>query len=444
MSAATPRLPSLPLGARAYTLLVALLLPLALLRLGMKGLRNRAYWQRIGERFGRLPAHIGPADVWVHAVSVGEVAAAAVVVEALRRRRPALRVLVTTGTPTGSAAVRERFGASVAHCYCPYDHPALLAPFLRRVRPRLAVLMETELWPNLIRCCRRHQVAVALVNGRLSAASARAYARLPRLSANMLGALNWLGVQSRADARRLVCLGADRTRVERTGSVKFDTMRSDAPPPVPVVLRQGAPADRAVWMAASTHEGEDALLLTVVQRLRARYPDALLVLAPRHPERCNRVGEQVRRAGLSLLRHSQCLRDGAQAARLATAAVYLVDTLGALPGLFVQSDLAFVGGSLVPVGGHNVLEPAALGVPVLTGPHVHNFADICRRLGEAGGLLQVENAEALSRALLDLYAEPARRRALGAAARRFVQANRGAAEQVAERLTCLLEGSAQH
>lgn len=420
------------MGRRAYTALLYLLLPAVLLRLAWLGLRNRAYWRRLPERFGWSPVAPGPAGVWIHAVSVGEVQAAVPLVRALRARDPARAILVTTTTPSGSDAVRARLGESVVHCYCPYDYPGALARLLDRVRPALVVLMEVELWPNLVAACRARAIAVALVNARMSERGARRYGRLRRLSGEVLGALDWIAAQGADDAGRLVGLGAPAERVEVTGSLKFDVQLAGGARAAAQALRQRLGAARPVWVAASTHEGEEEQVLAAHGRVLAEQPGALLVLAPRHPGRCPRVAELCRRAGMSVVWHSR--PEGAPEA----AQVYLVDTLGELASFYGACDVAFVGGSLVSVGGHNVLEPAVLGVPVLTGPHVVHFALIVERLREAGGLRQVPDEGELARAVCGFIADPALRESEGARARRFVESNRGAAERVAQGLLELL------
>lgn len=420
------------LGRGAYTALLYLLLPLVLGRLAWVGSRNRAYWRRVPERFGLAAGRLGRVDIWLHAVSVGEVQAAVPLVAALRRGGGG-RILVTTTTPTGSAAVRARFGDTVAHSYMPYDYPAVLRRFLALTRPRLVVLMETELWPNLVAAAERSGIPVALVNARLSARGAARYARLPALVGEMVARLDWVAAQAEADASRLIALGASPSRVAVTGSVKFDQpLGSDLATRAAALRRRFGPG-RPVWIAASTHEGEEEAVLLAHRRLIRRHPRALLVLAPRHPERRARVTELLAREGFGWVAHSDGQVDAA------AAEVYVVDTLGELPGFYAAADIAFVAGSLVPVGGHNVLEPAALGVPVLTGPEVRHFADIVGRLAEAGGLRQVADADQLGEVLCEWFADPAGRAARGEAARAFVEANRGATERVAAGLLGLLD-----
>lgn len=402
-----------------------LAMPVLLARLALRALRNPAYRGAWLQRFGvvQLPPSSGP-RLWLHAVSVGEAQAAAPLVEALQARHGALDVLVTTTTPTGRQRVERLLGTRVTHCYVPYDLPGAVARFLDRTGPQLAVFMETELWPNMLTLCAARGVPVLLVNARLSAHSARGYRRFSRLTAHMLAALQGVAAQTEEDAARLVALGVDVGRVQVTGSVKFDVRVPPSLRERGAALRHSWGAGRGVLLAASTHEGEERVLLEVFQRLLDRLPDTLLVLVPRHPDRFARVVALARRSGLRSVQHSQAPPDcgGVQ--------VYVGDTMGDLPAFYAGADVAFVGGSLVPVGGHNVLEPAALGVPVLTGPHVYNFADITTRLQQHGAARVVQDADELLREATDWLADANARHLAGERGQAFVEANRGALQQV--------------
>ena len=408
---------------RLYTALIVGAAPLVLLNLARRGLRNRAYWRRWGERFGRgaLPEDC---PVWIHAVSVGEVQAAVPLVRRVLERYPGLRVLVTTTTPTGSERVRAAFGTEVEHVYAAYDLPGAVGRFLDRVRPRLAVFMETELWPNTLRLCAERAIPVVLANARLSERSARGYARFPGVVGPMLGRIGAIAAQARPDADRFLALGVPGERVQVTGSLKFDV-------PLPASLREQAEAlrrqwgaDRSVWVAASTHEGEEKRVLEAFDRLLQHCPDSLLVLVPRHPERFARVLALARRMGFRVVQRTRAGEDATQ------AQVFLGDTMGELPLFFAAADVAFVGGSLVPTGGHNLLEPAALGVPVLFGPHVFNFAEVSGMLVERGAGRQVGGARELAALVCELFQDPDRRHAMGESAREAVVENRGALERL--------------
>lgn len=408
------------MSLKTYTVLLRLLLPLALLRLLWRSLRAPAYRQRIGERLARPDTLPGPADVWVHAVSVGEVQAAAPVVRHLLDRDPPLRVLVTTTTPTGAARVQELFAGDVVHRYMPYDLPQFVGRLLERVRPRLVLIVETEIWPNTLAQCAARGIPAILANARLSERSARGYARFARLMRETLGRLDRIAAQGEADARRFVALGADPARVRVTGSIKFDQRPPGSLQDQAEALRRVWGVGRPVWVAASTHEGEDEPVLAAHREIRLRVPDALLVLVPRHPERFERVAALATRAGFPPVRRS------ARAACGAETAVFLGDTMGELPVFLAAADAAFIGGSLVPTGGHNPLEAAVAGVPVATGPHVFNFAEIVALLVAEEAAVQVADWRALARLMSGWLADAALRARIGENGRQVVARNRGA------------------
>ncbi len=418
---------------RLYTTLLGAAVPLVLLNLLRRGLRNRAYWRRWGERFARAPL---PEDcpVWVHAVSVGEVQAAVPLVRVLLERHPDLRVVVTTTTPTGSDRLRATLDEQVEHVYAPYDLPGAVARFLDRVRPRLAVFMETELWPNTLRLCAERGIPVVVANARLSERSARGYARFPRVVGPMLGRIGAVAAQAQADAGRFVALGVPPERVRVTGSLKFDVALPASLREQAEALRRQWGADRSVWVAASTHEGEEDRVLDAFRRLLRPCPDSLLVLVPRHPERFGRALALVRRRGFRVAQRSRAAEDCAE------AEVFLGDTMGELPLFYAAADVAFVGGSLVPTGGHNLLEPAALGVPVLFGPHVFNFAEVSQLLLERGAARQVRSARELAGVLCELLQDPEARNAMGERGRGAVAENRGALD----RLMAILDPYLEH
>lgn len=416
-----------------YSILFHLGLPLIFLRLWWRARRAPAYRGRIAERFGfGLPA-LRPGGIWVHAVSVGESIAAAPMIRELMRRHPELPMTVTCMTPTGSERIRALFGEQVQHCYLPYDLPWAMARLLERLQPRLAVVVETELWPNLINQCARRGVPVALVNGRLSERSARGYARFARLTAPMLAQLDWLAVQSEVEAERFQQLGARPAAVEVTGSVKYDLQIDPQLPLAATALRgEWAAQARPVWIAASTHAGEDEIILQAHRKVLGTHPDALLILVPRHPERFAGVAALCQREGFTTV-----LRSTRESP--AQAQVLVGDSMGELLFLYALADLAFVGGSLVPNGGHNLLEPVALGKPVLSGPQLFNFQEISQRLREAGDLAEVVDADALTDALLRLFADPASAAAMRDAGLGVLRANQGALEKQLNGLQRLLK-----
>ena len=406
---------------RLYTMLLYALVPLVVLRLVVRGLRQRAYWQRIPERFGFVPPPVARPVLWVHAVSVGEVRAAAPLVKALRERYPQHHVLITTMTPTGAATVPLLFGGEVEHRYVPYDLPAVVARFLDRVRPDLALVMETELWPNLFAQCRRRGIPLCIANVRLSSASLARYQRVRRLARATLNHVTLFGVQTTADAERLRALGAAPAAVHVTGSVKFEMNLPASLREAAEVLRGQWGRDRPVWLAASTHEGEEELVLAARAQLTRRFPDHLLVIVPRHPERFAQAARLAKKAGCRTALWSE--RHGPIPADVD---VVIGDTMGELQLFYAAADVAFVGGSLVATGGHNLLEPAAVGTPAVFGPHMFNFEEIARLTIERGAGVQVRNPAQLAPAISDFMGNANRRFEAGEAGKRMVEENRGA------------------
>ena len=404
-----------------YTSLLRLLAPFVVVRLLFRGLRNRGYWHRIPERFGFIPPIAAPRIIWVHAVSVGEVRAAAPLVKALRARYPEHRVLITTMTPTGAATVPLLFDGEVEHRYAPYDLPAAVARFLGRVRPEIAVVMETELWPNFFRQCRERGIPLCIVNVRMSQASMQRYLRLARLTRATLANVTLFAVQSEADAQRLRTLGAPSAVVHVTGSVKFELNLPASLREAAEVLRGQWGRDRPVWLAASTHEGEEELVLATRAQLTRRFPDHLLVIVPRHPERFAQAARVAKKAGCRTALWSE--RRGPIPHDVA---VVIGDTMGELQLFYAAADVAFVGGSLVPTGGHNLLEAAAVGTPVVFGPHMFNFDEISRLTIGRGAGVQVQNASQLAPAISDFLGNANRRFEAGEAGKRMVDENRGA------------------
>jgi len=400
-----------------YTLLLYLLVPLVLLRLAWRGLRAPDYWRRWPERFAFIEPPLGERVIWIHAVSVGEVQAAEPLVRALLEKYPAHSLLVTTVTPTGSARVTALFGDEVAHVYAPYDLPGVVKRFFQRVRPQLAIVMETELWPNLFHTCRDRQVPLLLVNARLSAKSMAGYLRT-------LGNITEIAAQGDSDAQRFERLGAPPDRITVSGNLKFEQRIPPSLLERAEVLRRDWGTGRPVWVAASTHEGEDELLLEVFSQLGERYPDCLLVLVPRHPERFETVAELCRQRGLNILLRSEMRPCDAD------TRVFVGDTMGELMLFLAAADVAFVGGSLVPHGGHNLLEPAALGIPVVTGPHVFNFTEICELLLQAGACEKVDSVAALAATLGRWLGDANERHRVGEQGRAVVEKNRGALQTV--------------
>lgn len=408
-----------------YSALHYLALPYIFLRLAWRGHRNPGYWERWGERFGRIPALAGDRPtLWIHAVSVGEVQAAVPLVRALGGHGRDYRIVVTTTTPTGRERVQQALGASVVHRYAPYDLPDAVRRFLARVRPQLVIIMETELWPNILYQCSRSGIPVMLANARLSAQSKARYRRIATTAGRMLASISCIAAQTRQDAERLVSLGAHPDRVHVTGNTKFDVRLPASLGEQAQVLRRCFGVDRGVWIAASTHDGEERQVLEAFDRVRTLLPDSLLVLVPRHPERSQSVAALAKRKG-----HVTVMRSESPES-CASVSVFIGDTMGELPLYYAASDVAFVGGSLVREGGHNMLEPAALGIPVLFGPYVHDVSEISERLSEVGAGLRVEDKNALASAVVEYMQDANLRHVAGQRGREFVKQNRGALERV--------------
>jgi len=404
-----------------YSAALYILAPITLYHLVWRGFRQRAYFQRWNERYASYPAIGADTPLWLHAVSVGEVNAAAPVVTRLLRDHPGLRMVVTTITPTGSERVQALWGDAVVHVYLPYDLPGAVGRFLDHFRPRLALIVETELWPNLLFACRDRRIPTHIVNARLSARSLRGYRVLGPLIRRALRSVRLVAAQSDEDGKRFVRLGALAAHVEVTGNLKFDTLPVDNTDFVREFrTHRGA---GPTWIAASTHDEEEASVLDAHRAVLQSHPDALLVWAPRHPERFRAVAQRAADAGLAVATRSE------QRWPARGTQVFVVDTLGELARFYACARVAFVGGSLQPVGGHNLLEPAATGTAILSGPHLHNFADIAKRLREAEAMRVVDDAPALAAALLDLFADEDARERMAANAQHLLQAGRGALER---------------
>jgi 3-deoxy-D-manno-octulosonic-acid transferase len=412
--------------ARAlYTLLWFFALPFLPLRLWWRGRRETGYRQRIGERFGfyREPAPtLGSDVVWIHAVSLGETRAAAPLIERLLRERPGATVLLTHMTATGRAAGRELYGDRVVQAWLPYDVPFAIRAFLRRFGPRVGLLMETELWPNLAACCHDVGIPLYLVNARLSARSAAGYARIGSLSRPLFASLAGVAAQTDDDAARLRALGARDVTV--IGNLKFDIDIAASSRAAGRALRDRVGAKRPVWIAASTRDGEEALLLDALATPDALPDAALTIVVPRHPQRFDAV------AALLDVRNVAYVRKSGDAPVTPSTRVLLGDTMGEMPAYYAAADVAFVGGSLLPLGGQNLIEAIAVGVPTLIGPHTFNFAEASARAIDAGAAQRVSDARALVEQVGALLRDSDARRAMAARAAAFHAAHRGAADRL--------------
>jgi 3-deoxy-D-manno-octulosonic-acid transferase len=402
-----------------YLILVCFAAPVAALVAWIRGLRDPSRRERSADRFGRPRISLQPPVFWVHAASMGEVQAGAVLVRRLLQEYPSHQIVMTTMTTTGADRVRSQFPERVTHCFLPYDLPFAVRGFLDRVQPQKAIILETELWPNLLCECHRRGISVVIASARISPRTADRYRRFAGLFSEALAKVV-VAAQSEADAQSFKTLGARNVQV--TGNLKFDIEVPEAVRVAGASLRK-AIGSRFVWVAGSTHDGEEDAVLAAHRELKKSSNDALLILAPRHPQRFAEVRALLSRQDLkSVSRASGAPVD-------ASISVLLVDTMGELLSCYAAADLAFVGGSLVPVGGHNLLEPAALGVPVMCGPFMSSSQDVFDRLAEAGGVLQVSRDQ-LAKAVLRLFANANERRSLGEQAQGVLQANRGATTAV--------------
>jgi 3-deoxy-D-manno-octulosonic-acid transferase len=410
-------------AARAlYTLLGSAALPLLPLRLWWRGRNEPGYRLRIGERFGRYHGTVSGTVYWIHAVSVGETRAATPLVQRLKVAYPSATIVLTHMTAAGREAGQTLFGDHVVQSWLPYDVPFAVRAFYAHFRPAAGFLLETELWPNLVAAAHAAGIPLYLVNARLSERSARGYRRFEALSRPMLGRLAGVAAQSAADAARLAELGAPEPIV--TGNLKFDVTVPPAALELGAGFRTRFGATRPTWLAASTRDGEEALVLDALAR-RSLPGNPLLVLVPRHPQRFATVAELLRGRGVPFVRRSE---GGAPVP--ADIGVVLGDSMGEMPAYYAAADVAFVGGSLLPLGGQNLIESLALGTPVLIGPHTFNFAEATAGAIDAGAALRVADADALVAALAALLADPERRQAMGLAARAFHALHRGAADRL--------------
>ena len=402
-----------------YTLAWTLALPLAFLYLLWRGRRQPAYLRHWDERLGRIALPSGRPVLWVHAVSVGETRAVAPLVKALLERHPDHELVLTHATPTGRATGAELFGDRVHQAYLPYDLPWLVAPFLKRLKPRLGIFMETEIWPNLFAACRARDIPIFLVNARLSERSARGYAKFAALSRDALACLTGIAAQTDDDAKRMAALGARDVQV--TGNLKFDVSVPADAQARGAALRALFPG-RFVLLAASTRDGEEALILDAC--LKLDIPDLLLLVVPRHPQRFETVAGLIGKRNLGMVRRSQ------NAPVPPDVTILLGDSMGEMAAYYAACDIAFVGGSLLPHGGQNLIEAAAAGRPVLIGPHTWNFQAAAEQAIAAGAALRVQSADELAAQAQRLHDQPDLRTRMGDTGLGFALAHRGATARI--------------
>ena len=399
-----------------YTLLLWLALPYALLHLWLRSRKQPEYLEHVGERFGNYAPHDGKPVIWLHTVSVGETRAVASLAKQLQEAWPGHRLLLTHTTPTGRAESERLFGNDVIRVYLPYDYPFAVSKFLENFRPAVGVLMETEIWPNLIHACHERHIPLLLLNARMSEKSAGRYARYPNLTRAALQQLSCIAAQTRADAERLEQLGASDVAV--MGNLKFDIRPPQEMFELGKVLRRRFGEARKIFLAASTRDGEEKLLLEALESVDI--PGLLTIIVPRHPQRFDEVAAMLAERGLEFVRRSE-ERDVPEQVRMV-----LGDSMGEMFAYYAACDIAFIGGSLLPFGGQNLMEACALGKPVLIGPHTHNFAEASRLAVEGGAALRVADAQELGVELQKMLEAPVTLHAMGQAGLDYIRDNQGA------------------
>ncbi|MCD2450866.1 lipid IV(A) 3-deoxy-D-manno-octulosonic acid transferase [Methylicorpusculum oleiharenae] len=412
-----------------YSAAFYLLLPFVLLRLLWRSIKAPEYRRRLGERLGWYSNKDSNSVVWFHAVSVGEAEALFSLVKRIQQLYPSQPLLITTMTPTGSARVVAALGDTVEHVYLPYDIPFAIQRFFAHFKPRLAVIMETELWPNLFAACAEADVPLYVVNARLSEKSAVRYQKIPWIIGPTLQTITRILTQSRQDAERFKAIGALESQIENTGNIKFDMEIAQGLREEGRQIRSTVLGSRFVWIIASTHKPEEDLFLSLYQQLKPDYPELLLILVPRHPQRFSEVQKLIELHDLKSVTRSS------GSVCTSCTDVFLVDRMGELKPFYAASDLAFVGGSMAPVGGHNILEPAALGVPVMFGPFMANFREIEQKVLEAGAAIQCQDAQAIIDNFIKLKNDEPLRRQLINEGLSFVGRNQGALEKIVQHLS---------
>lgn len=404
-----------------YTFLFYISLPFVFLRLLWQSRKNKNYARRWSERLGFI-SQTFQKTLWIHAVSVGETMAAIPLIKKLQRNYPEMAFVITTTTPTGAACVQANFKDTAAHFYLPYDVPCALHHFINKIQPQLLIIMETELWPNLLHVCHQKQIPIFLANARLSEKSARGYGYFNQLTKKMMNAISVFAIQTQIEAERFKKLGADSHKIHITGNIKFDLE-------IPQDLLKRAAelkkllGQRPIWIAASTHENEEEILLQAHAEVLKKIPACLLILVPRHLERFKAVKALCQQEKFTVISRSE------NQACTPNTQIFLGDTMGELLLFYAVSDLAFVGGSLVKRGGHNPLEPAALGLPILMGKYVFNFESICAELKKENVLSQIEDTPevvlSIAKKIIDLLNNSAQREEMGHRGREFILRNRG-------------------
>lgn len=407
-----------------YSCLFYLLIPFILLRLLWRGIKAPAYLCRWRERFAIYDKKFPQGVIWFHAVSVGEAEALFPLVQQIHKQHPDASLLITTTTPTGSARVKAVMQETVTHVYLPYDVPDAVNRFMQCFKPKLAVIMETEIWPNLFNYCGKKHIPLYIINARLSEKSSRRYQKIPSLVHSALAGVNIIATQTQVDANRYIAIGAESEQVKTIGNLKFDVEIPQSTIDQGLQIKADLFAGRFVWLIASTHKDEEAIFLEIYKEIKRNIPELLLVIVPRHPERFADVKKLCEQQQLTVV-----MRTTGDRVYIETD-VYLADTMGELKMLYGASDVAFVGGSMVPRGGHNILEASAVGVPVLFGPYMCNFKEIARGVLSQDAAIQCQNKDDIVHAILTLHEQPVYRDTLAEKGKAFVQQNQGAIARI--------------
>ena len=415
-----------------YTVLFYLLTPFVLLRLYWRGFKAPDYRQRWLERLAIYDKQYSTHVIWIHAVSVGESEAVFPLVKQLQQQYPDDNFLVTTTTPTGSARVKAELASSVTHVYLPYDLPIVVSRFLTVFKPKIAVFMEKEIWPNLYRQCSQHKIPITIINARLSTNSAKGYKKIPSLVKPALEAVSKIMAQTKEDRQRFIEIGAKSEIVEVAGNLKFDIKIETKTIQLAKDLKEKLFSGRYVWIIASTHKGEEEIFFELYAELKKKIPELLLLVVPRHPERFVKVKELAEKRQLTT-----CMRSSSQPCR-AEIDIYIADTMGELKLLYGVADISFVGGSMVPVGGHNILEPAAMNIPVTFGPYMVNSKNIAKDVVNLSAAIQCADKIDVIDAVLHLYKTPEDKVKMVANMSNFLKNNQGATEKTCRSISKLL------
>lgn len=417
---------NLEIKSRLYSLATAFLTPVVLFRLASRGIKAPAYFRRWRERFGVFPNPKFEKSILIHAVSVGEVNAAIPLIKALMETYKDHNFVITTVTPTGSDRVQQIFGNQVFHLYLPYDLPGAVKRFLKKIKPDLAVVMETEIWPNLFRFCKKRNIPIVVANARLSELSLKGYKWVQSLATMAVNNTKFVAAQTKTDAQRMIRLGCDADKIYVVGSLKFDIIIESDTLEKGKAIHKHCAKNHLIWIAASTHQEDEIEIIEAYSYLKKKYPKLLLIIVPRHPERFYTTTQACIQKGFNTQLRSKCgLYD-------INADIFIVDTMGEMLEFYAASDIAFVGGSIANIGGHNVLEAAVFKLPVLVGPNTHNFAEITQLLHNCGGSRLVKNAADIIHFMQELIEKPATCKLMGEAAFKLVQQNRGAVDLTME------------